>query len=145
MPDNVGYTEGSGTKIASREVSYSGETAQSQAVGLVTFSGNDDAKVATDVSLNNPIPSIADKTDNLLVLLSRVVKLLESNAVVDSSQRQRVVIDAGTIATVTNVGVCSLVSTVSNVVQNAGMDREQYINIAKQTYAQSIRSRLEFV
>jgi hypothetical protein len=37
------------------------------------------------------------------------------------------------------------VTAVTNMVSNAGMDREQYINIAKQTYAQSIRSRLEFV
>lgn len=56
MPDNVGYTAGSGTKIASREVSYSGETAQSQAVGLVTFSGSDDAKTASDVDSSNPLP-----------------------------------------------------------------------------------------
>ena len=59
MPDNVGYTAGSGTKIASREVSYSGETAQSQAVGLVTFSGSDDAKTASDVDASNPLPVAA--------------------------------------------------------------------------------------
>lgn len=57
MPDNVGYTAGSGTKIASREVSYSGETAQSQAVGLVMFSGSDDAKTAADVDASNPLPT----------------------------------------------------------------------------------------
>jgi hypothetical protein len=61
---------------------------------------------------------------------------------VDGQQRQRVTIDAGTLPTVTTVGT---VSSVTNMVSNAGMDREQYINIAKQTYAQSIRSRLEFV
>jgi hypothetical protein len=59
MPDNVGYTAGSGTKIASREVSYSGETAQVQSVGLVTFSGADDAKTATDVGESNPVPVAA--------------------------------------------------------------------------------------
>ncbi len=56
MPDNVGYSAGAGTKIASREVSYSGETAQSQAVGIVTFSGDDDAKIAVDVDSVNPLP-----------------------------------------------------------------------------------------
>lgn len=56
MPDNVGYTAGIGTKIASREVSYSGETAQAQAVGLMTFSGGDDAKTAADVDASNPLP-----------------------------------------------------------------------------------------
>lgn len=59
MPDNVGYTAGSGTKIASREVSYSGETAQAQSVGLVTFSGGDDSKTATDVDASSPLPVAA--------------------------------------------------------------------------------------
>lgn len=51
-----------------------------------------------DVSSGNPLPVLAsaDRTDNMLAMLSRVVKLLESNAVVDSAQRQRVVVDAGT-------------------------------------------------
>jgi hypothetical protein len=56
MADNVGYTPGSGEKVATREVSYSGETAQAQAVGLVTFTGSDDAKTATDISGSNPLP-----------------------------------------------------------------------------------------
>lgn len=59
MADNVGYTAGAGTKIASREVNYSGETAQAQAVGLVTFSGTDDAKTVTDVDSTNPLPVAA--------------------------------------------------------------------------------------
>ena len=87
------------------------------------------------------MPTDSQRTDALLVMLSRVVKLLESNAVVDAAQRQRVVIDAGTVTAVTTV---STVSSVTNVVANAGMDREQYINAAKQTYAQSIRARLTF-
>ena len=41
MPDNVGYTPGSGEKIASRDVTYSGEAVKAQAVGLVTFEGPD--------------------------------------------------------------------------------------------------------
>lgn len=56
MPDNVGYTPGTGAKVASREVTYSGEAALAQAVGLVTFSGADDAKTVTDVTSANPLP-----------------------------------------------------------------------------------------
>lgn len=56
MADNLGYTPGSGANVASREVAYSGDTAHAQAVGLVTFSGPDDAKVASDVSSANPLP-----------------------------------------------------------------------------------------
>ena len=59
MADNVGITPGSGAKAASREVTYSGETAQVQVVGLATFAGSDDAKTVADVSANNPIPVAA--------------------------------------------------------------------------------------
>ena len=59
MADNVGYTPGTGAKVATREVTYSGEAAQAQAVGLVTFDGADDAKTATDVSTSNPLPIAA--------------------------------------------------------------------------------------
>jgi hypothetical protein len=152
MPDNVGYTAGSGTKISSREVSYSGETAQSQAVGLVTFSGGDDAKTAIDVDASNPLPTVTNQSDDLLRMLSRLVKILESNAVVDQQQRQRVTIDSitgslvlGTVSTVTNLGTVSTVSTVAAQTALGGMDREMYINIAKNTYANSIRSQLSFV
>jgi hypothetical protein len=56
MADNVGYTPGTGSKVATRDVTYSGESANAQAVGLVTFAGSDDAKTATDVSTTNPLP-----------------------------------------------------------------------------------------
>lgn len=59
MPDNVGYTPGAGSKVAARDVTYSGEAALAQAVGLVTFAGADDAKTATDVSTTNPLPMAA--------------------------------------------------------------------------------------
>jgi cell division protein FtsX len=99
------------------------------------------------------MPSRVDRTDNLLEMMARLVKILESNATVDSAQRQRITLDAITgaltLATVTTVGTVSTITggtitTVSNITNNAGMDREQYINIAKQTYTQSIRNRLEF-
>ena len=59
MDDNVGYTPGSGATVAARDVTYSGEAALAQAVGLVTFAGADDAKTATDVSEANPLPMAA--------------------------------------------------------------------------------------
>lgn len=152
MPDNVGYTPGSGAKVATREVSYSGETALVQVVGLATVSGPDDATTVQDVSLSNPMPMVANQSDDLLRMLSRLVKILECNAVVDQQQRQRVTIDAitgslvlGTVSTVTNLGTVSTVSTVAAQTTLGGMDREMYINIAKNTYANSIRSQLSFV
>jgi hypothetical protein len=147
MADNVGITPGIGAKAASREVTYSGETAQMQVVGLATFDGSDDAKTVADISLSNPMPVQANQSDDLIRMLSRLVKILESNAVVDQQQRQRIAVDSfiATIPTITTLTTCSTVSSVTNVAANAGMDREQYINIAKQAYTQSIRNRLEFV
>ena len=152
MPDNVGYTPGSGAKVATREVSYSGETALVQVVGLATVSGPDDATTVQDVSLLNPMPMVANQSDDLLRMLSRLVKILECNAVVDQQQRQRVTIDAitgslvlGTVSTVSNLVAVGTVSTVAAQTTLGGMDREMYINIAKNTYANSIRSQLTFV
>lgn len=63
MADNLqtvstgGSTLPSGTKIATRSVTYSGDAAEHLApVGLVTVTGSDDAKVATDVSTTNGLP-----------------------------------------------------------------------------------------
>jgi hypothetical protein len=145
MADNVGYTPGSGAKVATREVSYSGETALVQVVGLATVSGPDDANTVLDVSTSNPMPTVANQSDDLLKWLSRMVKMLESNAIVDQQQRQRITLDAIsgglTLSTVTNVNA---IGTLPNLPTISGMDREQYINIARNTYANSIRSQLAF-
>lgn len=74
MPDNVGYDPGTGIKVASREVSYSGETAQSQSVGIVLFTGPDDGKTATDVSA-------AATRDAIIALADRPQSWAEANGV----------------------------------------------------------------
>ncbi len=56
MADNVAITPGTGERVATREVQYSGETAQIQTVALATTSGANDARVATDVGADNPLP-----------------------------------------------------------------------------------------
>jgi hypothetical protein len=145
MADNVGYTPGSGAKVATREVSYSGETALVQVVGLATVSGPDDATTVQDVSVSNPIPMVANQSDDLIRMLSRLVRMLESNAIVDQQQRQRITLDAITGSlTLGTVSTVNTVASITNVAANAGMDREQYINIARNTYANSIRSQLTF-
>ncbi|MFN7318431.1 MAG: hypothetical protein ACK5S6_02870, partial [bacterium] len=110
--------------------------------------------VAVDVSADSPLPSVSNQTDDLLRMLSRIVKLLESNAVVDQQQRQRLTLDsitAGvTLPTVTTVGTVSAITggtitTVSGITAVAGMDREQYINIARTAYNTGIRTQLQFV
>lgn len=78
-----------------------------------------------------------------LILLGRIVKALEGASNIDSSQRMRITIDAINAA-VTLAGVTTInnVNTVSNVLLNAGMGDEQFINIARDAYNTGIRSRL---
>lgn len=48
MADNIALPAASGN-AATRSVTYSGDTAHAQVVGLVGFSGSDDAKTAADI------------------------------------------------------------------------------------------------
>ena len=88
MADGVGYTPGAGLKIATRDVPYSDEAMQIQVVGLVTFSGVNDAKVAADVGPDNPLPvsapSLGAPTDaeaagdgSIIGLLKRLRTLMD--------------------------------------------------------------------
>lgn len=83
-----------------------------------------------------------DSQNESLVLLRRIVKLLESQATVDVANRQRITLDAITAAL--TLATVTTVSTVTNVTNVAGMNQEQYINIARNTFANSIRSKLNF-
>lgn len=150
MPDNVGYTPGSGATVAADEI---GGVLYQRMKPVVGVDG-----VAVDVSIDNPMPLVANQTDDLLRMLSRIVKLLESNSIVDQQQRQRLTLDSITagvtlptvttvtgVTTVTTLTTCSTVSSVTNIAANAGMDREQYINIARTAYNTGIRTQLQFV
>jgi len=92
---------------------------------------------------------------DLIRLLNRLVKIMENQQACDAAQRQRVTIDAGILPTVTTVTTVSSVTAIANalpagtniigsIAQMAGMNQEQYINIARNAYANSIRSKLEF-
>jgi hypothetical protein len=84
-------------------------------------------------------------TDESLILLRRIVKLLESNAVVDAANRQRVIVEGtATVAGTVNVGTVTTVTAVSNVAAVAGYAQQQYIDIARNAYANGIRSKLNF-
>lgn len=147
MADNVGYTPGSGATVAADEI---GGVLYQRMKPVVGVDG-----VAVDVSNDNPMPLVANQTDDLLRMLSRIVKLLESNSIVDQQQRQRLTLDSITagvtlptvtgVTTVTTLTTCSTVTSVTNIAANAGMDREQYINIARTAYNTGIRTQLQFV
>jgi hypothetical protein len=151
--DDAAFTAGSGSGTPMMGFVTS-DPVDSGDVGVIGMLANRQVKVTlydsagSEVSVgSSPTSSGTSTTDNLLVMLMRIVKLLESNAVVDQQQRQRISVDSfiATVPTVSSVTTCSTVTSVSNVAAQtalAGMDREMYINAAKQTYCQSIRSRL---
>jgi hypothetical protein len=144
MADNVGYTPGGPTKIAARDVTYSGEPALAQAVGLVTFSGEDDAKVADDVSVDNGLPvqavgeliEVLQATRSLLQSLSRSIGLVMP----DTANRMRVAIgaiDASlTLATITTVG------TVTNQTNVGGNPAFEQIPALMRVAADGLRNRI---
>jgi len=150
MADNVGYTPGGPTKIASRDVTYSGEAALAQSVGLVTFSGADDAKVATDVSTDNGFPvqavgeliEVLQATRSLLQSLSRSIGLVMP----DTANRMRVAIgaiDASlTLATITTVSTVTTVSTMTNQTNVGGNPAFEQIPALMRVAADGLRNRI---
>ena len=91
--------------------------------------------------------------NELIRLMGRLVKIMENQQATDAGQRQKMTIDsitsALTLSNVTTVGTVSTITggtitTLSNAASIAGMSQEQYINIARNTYANSIRSKLNF-
>lgn len=116
------------------------------------FSSSDILQIFYDSTVDYPSVVSAPRINDLIALMERLVKTSETLQVVDSAQRQRVTIDATALtstnalpvsqATAANLNATIVYTTTANLPLVAGMDREQYINIAKQTYAQSIRSRL---
>jgi hypothetical protein len=143
MADNVGYTPGSGAKVAARDVTYSGEPALAQSVGLVTFSGEDDAKVATDVSVDNPFPVSDNKSGNLLF---RILQMLMAPLGYDKSlgrQRGTVILESGTVTTVQNLGTVTTLTTLGNITSIGGYPAQmQIIDANRAAWALSHRSRI---
>jgi hypothetical protein len=138
MPDGTGYTEGSGRKIASREVTYSGELMHSQIVGLATFVGADDAKLMSDISEQNPLPiqevgrpgSVNQRILQILtspVGYDRSLGRQRSTAVIESGTVTVSSISAGTITTVSNI-TAGTITTVTGVTNIDGRNGSMLIN-----------------
>lgn len=99
-------------------------------------------------------------SEEALILLRRMVKLLEASGNADAANRQRVTIDAGTLPAVTTVSTVSAVTTVStvtavtgitnalpagtNLIGYVGMAGETRIDMSRATFANAIRNRLTF-
>jgi hypothetical protein len=155
MPDNVNYEPNASIKIASREVTYSGDTAQAQSVGLVTFSGNNDAKNATDVDQNNPLPVVAygelleaiEAMRFAIAQLTRTIGFALPNA---SGQpmfeaRQGTAANLQTTATQAgtwNVATVTTVSTVTNQSQVGALSANHLVPAFMNTDAATLRRNI---
>lgn len=95
------------------------------------------------------VRSAPGSIDEHLILLRRLVRATESLCVVDTAQRQRVTIDAGTLPTVTTVGTVSTITagtitTVQAVNALAGWDQRMFSDPARTAYNTGIRAGLTF-
>jgi len=107
MPDNVGYTPGSGATIAADDVGG----ALLQRVKIVQgVDGVNDG----DVAASNPMP--VQEASGAMSLLRRILERLMSPVGFDMSlDRSRVtaVLESGTVTTVTTVSTVSTVSSIT--------------------------------
>jgi hypothetical protein len=155
MPqDNVGYTPGSGAVVAARDVTYSGEAALAQAVGLVTFAGADDAKTATDVGLDNgmPVQGVGELMEAIEALRFSVVSLtrtigmalpnaqgfpiMEARQATAGNLNATAVISSGTVTTVTTL------TTLTNQSQIGGFATNDQIPSLMHMQADNLRRNI---
>jgi len=152
-----------------------GSTPASNVVGIKN-SANTPINPATDGKLDNIITELEKKadvtetqpvsgtmvvndsfgvrinpaTDDAIVLLRRMVKLMESQATVDSANRQRVTIDAWGTSVPTGAGVSTgcvrvAIGSDSNVGTIGSYAAQQmYGDVAHDVYANAIRRNLTF-
>lgn len=144
MADNIALTEGSGPKkSATRDVTYSGESAHVQASALTVLTGDDDAKVARDVTDDDPYPVKDSETRSLLL---RILQMLMSPLGFDKSlSRQRVtgIIESGTVTTVSTVTTVTTVSSLTNVAGIGGYNASmQLVGINLAAWSQCVRARI---
>ena len=140
MPqDGVGYSPGSGVKIASRDVTYSGEAMLAQAVGVVTFSGADDAKSVQDVSPENPFPigvygELLEAIESMrfaIVSLTKTIGFALPNAtgqpIIEARSPTAANFNVTLASTTISSGTVTTVSTLSNQTQIGGYNANDQI------------------
>ena len=142
MADNVGYTPGSGAIVAADDISG---VLYQRIKPVVGVDG-----VAVDVSSTSPMP-VSDVTaeetrQDMLLLLTRLLNYLNSPMGYDKSlQRQRgtVLIESGTVttvSTVTTVNTVSAVTSLNNIdTYNARMT---VLDTNRTAWAQCVRARI---
>ena len=94
------------------------------------------------MTLRNAFEDLAEDVtlQELIQLLGRINRLLESLGVVDSSQRQRVVLDA--ITSSLTLAAVSTVSTVSNAAAIGGYNHQLFTDPARTAWNTGLRARI---
>ena len=150
MADNLGYTEGSGAKVATDDLVTLNGAAVSEAQHAqrmkVGFGADGDFN---DVNGNSPLPVFDAQIADVDFTLTRVLNALNAPQGFDKSlQRQRgtVVVESGTVttvSTVTTVTTVSTVSTLSNIVAIDGLQpRIQIYGANLSAWADTTRARI---
>jgi len=150
MGDNVGITPGSGAKAASREVSYSGETAQMQVVGLATLAGADDGKTPTDVSEAAPLPVAAygelveaiEAMRMAIHALTRSVGLLTVDPATGRLRAEVVQATAASLLATVSISSNQTLSTLSNQTQMGGLAAQDQIPALMRLSADNLRRNI---
>lgn len=115
------------------------------------FDGSNNLKVVTSGTSGGGVDPVGLKdvsatpinpaTDESLIYLRRMVKLMESQATVDAANRQRVAVESAVISS----GTVTTVTTVGSVTNIGSWDaRQMYADQAKNVYSNSIRRNLTF-
>lgn len=103
--------------------------------------------------LNKEGVVINPATEETINLLRRIVKLLEPLATVDSSNRQRIVTESGSVVTASLASSQTLATLttitnavpVGNVATLSGIDPKfEFMELARISYSNGIRSKLNF-
>ena len=131
-------------------------------VNKLTFDGSNN--LLTSVGGTGNVVGLKDTTntqinpatDDSLVYLRRMVKLMESQAAVDSANRQRIAVDSwGSVTTGNGVGVAGASGTLrvsvasdsgfaTNIATLNGWGDQMFQDVARNTYANGVRYNLAF-
>ena len=146
MSDNVQITPGTGERVATREVQYSGETAQIQTVALATTSGTNDARTATDISETNPLPvtGAGELMEAIEALRFAVQSLTRSIGMALPGAQGWPIMEVRQ-ATASNLSVSigsGTVTTLTNQAQIGGVSANDYIPVLMRLGADTLRRNI---
>lgn len=141
MADNLGYTPGSGAKVATDDLVTLNGAAVSEAQHAqrmkVGFGADGDFN---DVNGNSPLPVFDAQIADVDFTLKRIFGALNAPQGFDKSlQRQRgtVIVESGTVTTVTTVGTVTNLSTIDTL-----QPRIQIYGANLSAWADTVRARI---